>query len=781
MQIDKEKLEKAKLEISRQLEKAEKDRLLQRLQKGVDELAGHNFAILANDQFVEELTEYLCSDQFLTDREKGSSVVENIGAACCSEDKDVRSRALVILSVFSEFALENDEDFYIRKLSNIYVNWLKVETIYLPGFGVVCQKIQNIGSKLLTNKCWVEADKLLITLNSILDGRLKKNNVIKGMIAKVSENIASKNVLIDLTKTYLDTLNRDHKKAGTVLKNLGRRAVIFLLNKMMHSTDRTERFRLMGLIPQTGASVRFIFEECLQKTPPWYVIRNIVFMISEIGDSSLFYLIEDYLHHPDIRVQKEVIDCIEKLGGDKIKDRYLLALKKVNDELKIGLVMKLNQFPGNDVAIALLDLFEKRAQFSDTIRKDLLSVLCIALKSYPNPKAVKVLSLYLNELKKARTSPDHILIAEEVLSVIKPKVRHDLKTQVASMNEPDFDYDPVSTDDAKRRINTFLDEIQQVVGKGDVGKASEMMYSEAVRAARNKDFIVAEILRDRILEINPIALSEVLEIGEIIEEEKNSSISPDHLEVWNDLYDEMTTEEFNALYAAMKRETYDPDETIIESGEMDPSLFFVNSGTVQLSCTCGNKETFLKRLQPGKIMGVGPFFFHSLWTVSLVSQNTTQINVLERERFNKIRENLPELEEKLHKYCLQFDTVPTLLRMTGGDRREYARYRLSLNVAGFSLDPYGRKKQYTLEGNTIDFSRGGLAFYVDSPRGIKSKNLLGRQIIAEIRLQSGDTLKYLGVVVGVGYPQNDTFGFLVHIKFSNMMKSADFEKLSRNK
>ncbi len=780
MEIDNKKLKQAKLEVAQKLKRAEKERTRLRLQKGVKELESHNFLILLSNHFAEEITHYICEPDSLIEGDFVMSLVNDLGAACLDEKREVRERALVILSVFSEYVLENDRFDFIKKLSNVFMQWLEYEEEYLSGFGVICRQIQNIGAKLLENRCWGEAENILSIVNKIQDGSLKRVNTIKGMVAKIPDNIATKSALGILTDSYLDASRKGHKEAGRILKYLGRRSVIFLINKLMHSKNKIERFRLMGLIPQTGTAVRSVFEECMGKNPPWYVVRNIITMISETGDTSLFYLIEEGLRHPDIRVQKEVINCIESMGGIEVKNRLIEALKAVHDELKVGLVVKLSQFKGNDVAAALINLFEKRAAFADKTADELVFVLCIALKSFPNQRSVQNLKQFVEERKKKNNPSDRLIsTAEEILAMIEPKVRHDLKGEADVLEELSFDADPFSEYDAKRKIRDFLDEVQQLVANGNIGDASDMLYKEAERAAKNKDFRVAEILRDKMLEINPIALAEVLELGELIEEEKSTSISSHHIEIWSELYEKMTTEEFNALYSALKREIYNPEEVIIRSGEMDPSLFFINSGIARLSCKCGNRETFLKRMTPGEIIGVGQFFSQSVWTVSLVSQNETQIHVLGRENFLILKDKFPEIEDTLREYCVKFDTVPNLLRMAGEDRREYARYRQPYYVSSITLDPYGRKRQYGLEGEMVDISQGGLSFLLKISKRINTENLLGRQIISEIHLDSKDKLKCSGVIVCIGYPKSESKDLSIHVKFSNLMKQADFNRLNR--
>jgi CRP-like cAMP-binding protein len=780
MKIDKDKQVLARFEIARKLDRAEKERVRERFLKGLQELKNNNFETLSNDEFVEKLSEHLCTIDLSKDHESAMSLLDSLGAGCCSSDQSVRERALVVLSVFSEHALEGDNFEFIRKVAGILRRWLTAETEYLAGFGVICKQIQNVGLKLLGNNFLTEAEELLAPLSNIQSGALEKSNTIKGMAAKTLEGLAKKDILGKLASTYLDQLDNKSKVSGILLKSLGRRSAIFLLNRLMHSENKEERFHLMRLIPETGEVAISVFEECLTKKPPWYVVRNIIFMISEIGDTSFFSLIAPYLQYPDIRVQQQVVNCIRIFGGEEMQERLLLALSKVHDELKIRLVMKVGRTKGSDVASALLDLFENRGSFSRPAAEELLEQLCFALRSFPCQRTISDLKQLIAERKRSLADVDKIVvIAQEVLSVVEPKVRHDTKGEIDALDELSFDSDPVVEQNAKKRIRDLIEEVQGFVGSGNMGKATEILYSEAIKSAKDKDFKEAELLRDKLLEINPMALSQVLEVGERIEAEKSSTITDHHIEIWSTLYEKMTTEEFNALHYAMKRETYTPEETIVKNGENDPSLFFVNSGLVRLSCVCSNKETFLKRLQPGEIIGVGQFFSASVWTVSLVCQNTAQIHVLERERFFALKEKYPDLEAKLHDFCLQYDLVPKLLKMTGSDRREYARYPFSVKINSILLDSYGKKEQSSIEGEMIDISRGGLAFSFAIANKDNAKLLLGRQIISEIHLKSGGTLKCSGIIVGVRFPQIADRDCSVHVKFYTLMEQTDVMRLNR--
>ena len=103
------------------------------------------------------------------------------------------------------------------------------------------------------------------------------------------------------------------------------------------------------------------------------------------------------------------------------------------------------------------------------------------------------------------------------------------------------------------------------------------------------------------------------------------------------------------------------------------------------------------------------------------------------------------------------------------------------NMSVFVYDDSGPSfTDKTTEASADDTGYTG-TFWVDSPETVKAGTLLGKQIVAEIRLQSGAKLKYLGIIVGIGLPQTESTAFSVHIRFSNLMKNADFDRLTKNK
>ena len=259
--------------------------------------------------------------------------------------------------------LEKENLDSLEPLSKLLVEWLQFETVYISGFGSICKQIQQIGQLMLDSRLFSEAESLLVIIHQIQSGILEKGNTIRGMLSKIQENIASKEILEILVSEYLLDDEKKQESVDNILVYLGRRAVIFLLNKLMHSDNKRDRLLLMRLIPVAGNVAIPVLVECLKKNPPWYVVRNVIYIITEIGDPSLYSLVQPYLKHRDIRVQQEVIGCIDRLDSSKKKVRLLEALLLVDDELKLSLVVHLTQMGGDDVEEALHVFWPKGRTF----------------------------------------------------------------------------------------------------------------------------------------------------------------------------------------------------------------------------------------------------------------------------------------------------------------------------------------------------------------------------------------------------------------------------------
>lgn len=759
---------------------AEKARSQDRVGSILKELSAGNREVLGNPEFSDNLGPYLYQLYLEGSRSEVLALLCLFDDCIVEEDLTLRENSVLIISKFASLILDSNDLEILCILFFQLVDWLEFETDHIKPYGVACNQAHKVTQRLLNDeKYWQEVAKLTAVLDRIQTGALAKSNVIQETISKLQESLATKDNLEYLIHCYLKDAPENKRVAAKILTTLGRRSIIYLINQLMHSTDKSTRLQLVKLIPAAGAPVVPLLKDCLQKKPPWYVVRNIVFILSELNDASFYEIVQPYLTHRDIRVQRQVLSCITKISEDNLQERLVESLQYIHDDLKVKVVMQLGQAAEDkNLVDALLELLQSRKAFLEETAVELIVKICVALKSSPQKVVVDALNELLEERKDCSGKTDPITVAAlDALSVIEPQYRHTTQESIGFSDSYDDEINISNPDINNPSILAIDQSIEEYLAQGDLEKAGAKLFSNAVNAARNKDFITAELLRDKLLDINPLALTEVIKLGEIIEEEKNSTINNHHISVWSDLYEKMSTDEFNALYYAMRHESYSPEEVIVKTGENDSSLYFVNSGAVTLSCQCDNKESFLKRLQPGEVIGVGPFFSVSLWTVSMTAQTATQIHVLSRNKFQELRKSHPKIERKLEEFCTRYDTVPELLKMSGSDRRESARYSITVTVKNILLDPYGNAGKKAFRGELIDISKGGLCFSIKISSRKNARLLLGRQIITEITLGDGNILKCFGVIVGVKFHELEVHDFSVHVKFVRNLEQVDFKQV----
>ncbi|MGD9160550.1 MAG: cyclic nucleotide-binding domain-containing protein [Desulfobacteraceae bacterium] len=296
--------------------------------------------------------------------------------------------------------------------------------------------------------------------------------------------------------------------------------------------------------------------------------------------------------------------------------------------------------------------------------------------------------------------------------------------------------------------------IDKYLSEGNQDAAVKTLYDLIVACAKKHDFIKAETLRDKLFEVAPMALSEISRSGDIIDEEKSRSIDEGHRKIWSELYSNLTTEEANELYFAMKENVYKEGETIFSTGDNDNKLYFLDSGEVKMVYMKENEE-ILKILEPGDITGEDTFFYTTaLKTVSLIANSEAKLLSLDREIQERWKENFPALEQKLREYCNKSGRISEILLKKGMNRRRNKRKKLTGKVAVQLLNPSGTPSGKQFLGALCDISISGLSFTFKLSNNDVAHKLLGSKIKTQLVVPDGDASKrieQIGKIVGIGY------------------------------
>ena len=780
MDNDQELKQKALQKAKELIAEGEKQRARVRLLRQVEEFERGKDSVLLQDEFVRNVSQLLieATPEATPAPGHAGSLLEKLGRHACGEDEILRQRAVMALTFCSSLLLVKEKYELLAKVTFLLADWLKIETIYHPVCETVCRQLQQNGLRMLNEGQWQDFDALLEILFQIQSGMLEKGNVIRGLVARTQDSLAVPHILEELTRICLHDQGEQQALAEKILTRLGRRSVIFLLEKLLLSQQKSERLQLIKLIPEAGRVAVPVLKEYLTRELPWYGVRNIILLITVMGDSSLVPLVLPSLRHEDIRVQQQVIDCIDALAGIEKKKYLQSALPLVCDELKARLIIQLGQLGPAESADVLLDLLAGRETIAAHVRDEIVTQLCIVLRLVPQQRTLILLRQVVAEREKQGGGHDSLgLIARRTLQILEPQLlpigRQGPGEQVAVFLASD------AAVGQRARLNpgNLETRIQQLLQEQKIAELTALIAEHTVHAAREKDFAVAEILRDRMLEVNPDALIEVIRVGEVIEEEKKNAISSHHLSLWSELYDFLDTEAFTALYHCQRLQEFQAEEVIVRQGDASPTLYFINEGQVGMTCRQGQKEIFLKRLKPGETVGVGPFFDVSRWTVTLTAMTAVKVQVLEREPFLQLLLHHPGLESRLADFCRRSDKVAELLRISGESRREDIRYPVQAKTVNTMLDNRGNPSQQRFRGQLEDIATGGFSLLVRLSKKENGRLLLGRHIVSSLPVGEGAVQEHRGEIVGVSLQDYMDKEYRIHVRFDQPIGEIDLKNI----
>ena len=320
--------------------------------------------------------------------------------------------------------------------------------------------------------------------------------------------------------------------------------------------------------------------------------------------------------------------------------------------------------------------------------------------------------------------------------------------------------------------------IGQYLQENNTAAAVQLLVELIIKKAKEKNFAQAEGLRDKLIEIDSMAVNEIVKTGEIIETEKASAIDEDHLEIWSDLYERLTADETNALFYGMKLAEYPANHMIYKQGEMRSRLYFVDEGRLKMFYRQADKAILLKNLESGDFFGEDTFFFSDAFcTTSVITDSAVKLYVLLQSDLDKLKSKAPGLESKLNDFCVSRESVADLLQAKSLERRVDKRLNLPGKVVVQMLNDANQPAVKPFRAELLDISVSGLAFLMKTTQKA-STLLLGRNLNMKLtfeELKSDIEISRVGSVVAVN--REPFHEYVVHAEFSKNLNSVIIDDL----
>ena len=318
--------------------------------------------------------------------------------------------------------------------------------------------------------------------------------------------------------------------------------------------------------------------------------------------------------------------------------------------------------------------------------------------------------------------------------------------------------------------------IEDLIQEGNIEAAVQRLYELIIAYAEQQNFSKAEALRDRLYQIDPMAIREIAQSGDIIEQKKHQSLDPEHIELWSELYSKLTEEEENMFYFSLRTAYFESETPLFREGDIDRNLYFVEKGMLRLSFHSGNRETHVANVGPGETFGEETFFGRtSETTFSAIPLTPVQASVLHHSFLNKYHQDSKNLQLVLYDFCCRNNRIQESLKELNLDRREQKRVQVKGTIAVRVLDNGNNPVSRPFKGEIQDVSSGGLAFSNYFKKANTAQSLLGRRIALKFKLSvqgARKDVKKLGRVVGVQWHPFSEYSF--HVRFDRSISPKKF-------
>ena len=137
--------------------------------------------------------------------------------------------------------------------------------------------------------------------------------------------------LLDAVLAHALSLERDRMilEVHPYLEFLGDPMARHLVGRLGEESDRTRRGRLVEAVRSLGPAALPALLDALT-SPAWFLVRNALTLLSDLGDAGCVASILPLLRHPEPRVRRTAVRALWKLGGP-VAEPHLLARMKDND------------------------------------------------------------------------------------------------------------------------------------------------------------------------------------------------------------------------------------------------------------------------------------------------------------------------------------------------------------------------------------------------------------------------------------------------------------------
>jgi len=365
------------------------------------------------------------------EQETMKTMIQRLAENLTNQNNEIRSSAAKGLADIIDHLPGELVNETVNSISPYLIAWVKTEHIFSPEYQRICLILKNIAQTHLDRKQYAQSLTYLDAFNANMSATIKKAPAVKNASLEMIEQLASPENISSLLNEIDLPENRSRRDIGQVFAALGDSAFNQLLDQLRETTDSNERVRIMRLIMSAKDRVLPLIVARFKKNEPWYYLRNLAYMLGQIGNEESARVLAPLLLHENFKLHHEALKSIYRTGGNLRGKLLLSALPQADDEFKASIVESLGQSKATDAVDSLLLLLKDHPLVPSSARLALEEKICAALGAIGSPDAIPFLS-DISETKSflgLRSYPDRVkAAAANALVVLRRKAAESGRT-----------------------------------------------------------------------------------------------------------------------------------------------------------------------------------------------------------------------------------------------------------------------------------------------------------------------------------------------------------------
>jgi HEAT repeat protein len=197
-------------------------------------------------------------------------------------------------------------------------------------------------------------------------------------VKKGFENIGRKKTVDRLARELISAQGETAVYLKEVLVAIGSEEIALALSQIISHPQRPVRQLTLKVLAELGKSSlkvfsRIVFDDLMFARDPqrhelpddrWYVVRNSIFVLGSLRDQAGVAALRIRIDDHDIRVRREIVGALEKIGGDEAVDCLTLMADDAMAEVREAAIIAIGLAGRPEAAPVLIDLAKRNPRNS---------------------------------------------------------------------------------------------------------------------------------------------------------------------------------------------------------------------------------------------------------------------------------------------------------------------------------------------------------------------------------------------------------------------------------